>query len=233
MSQSLHLFRLQQVDRQLDQIQKRAIEIDQITSNNSAVRKAEDPLAKIEQQHRELIAEIKNVEDSISVKKIKIEQSEAALYGGKVINPKELQNLQIEISILKKNISQLEDDLLKKMIELEQIELLQIKSTTDLDQVKANFSTKNAGLLGEKSSNQIRHENLINERKAIIDQIDKVHIEIYEKMRNKKKGVAVSEIIDTVCSVCGSELSPAEWQAARNSASFVYCSSCGRILYAA
>lgn len=233
MSYSLHLFRLQQVDRQIDQIHKREIEIDQLTGNSSEVQKADAIFHSFEGQYQNLNLEISKIEDSIQSKKIKIEQSESSLYGGKVSNPKELQDLQTEISSLKKSIAQLEDDLLNKMIELEKIELARNNSISDLEKVKAGLITRNAGLLGEKTASQAKMVNLLDERKAIIEQIDNEQMGIYENLRSKKSGVAVSEIIENVCSVCGSELTPAEWQASRKSKSLVFCSSCGRILYAA
>lgn len=233
MSFSLHLFRLQQVDRQIDQIRKRDIEISHLTGNSSDVQKAEGIFKSFEQQFKDLNSEIKKTEDAIRSKKIKIEQSESSLYGGKVSNPKELQDLQVEIASLKKNIVQLEDDLLNKMIDLEKIDLAQINSKSELDKENSNLVTRNAGLLGERSSNQVKLDNLLNERKAIIEQIDQEQMKIYENLRAKKSGVAVSEIIENVCSVCGSELTPAEWQASRKSKNLVFCSSCGRILYAA
>jgi len=88
-------------------------------------------------------------------------------------------------------------------------------------------------LLGERSGNLLRKENLLTERKVESEQIDLQSLEMYENLKGKKKGVAVSEIVDLVCSACGAEVTPAEWQAARTSTTFVYCSSCGRILYAA
>lgn len=233
MSESLHLFRLQVVDRQLDQIYKRSMEIDQLISNNSDLKRKESDLKEIDNNRLRKVKEIQLDEDLIASKKIKSEQSESSLYGGKVVNPKELQDLQVEIGSLKKNISQIEEDLLTKMVELEKIELQQKNTIQDLENFKARSSEKNAGLLGEKTSNLAKIEKLLNEKKVIVEQINPEHVKIYETLRSKKNGIAVSEIIDKECNICGSEVTPAEWQATRSSNTLVFCSSCGRILYAA
>lgn len=47
--------------------------------------------------------DLKTAEAEAEAQKIKIEQTEASLYGGSVHNPKELQDLQREVASLKKH----------------------------------------------------------------------------------------------------------------------------------
>ena len=48
---------------------------------------------------------------------IKLDQNQSSLYGGKITNPKELQDLQIESDALHRKITDLEDKLIDLMIE--------------------------------------------------------------------------------------------------------------------
>src|SRR5688500_11179968 len=102
MSASLGLYRLQQVDRQIDQARAQ-LEIIQKTLENDA--ELRDSLAKVEEAqtgHHVARHELKNAEVETLGQKAKIEQAEASLYGGRVQNPKELQDLQKDVASLKK-----------------------------------------------------------------------------------------------------------------------------------
>lgn len=207
--------------------------MDILVNNNSVVKTAERMLIDSESAQKKITNEIKQLEDSIGSKKIKIEQSESSLYGGKVTSPKELQDLQTEIASLRKAISQLEDELLSKMVELEQANEILKGSVATIEKAKAKFSENNAGLHGEMSKIQSKLEKLANERQVILAQVEPGKIEVYEKLRIKKNGIAVAEIVDNECNICGSKLTQAEWQAARAPSGLVFCTNCGRILYAA
>ena len=88
MSLPFKLHRLQQFDSQLDQNRARLREIELILSDDSAL---------VEAQRREDAAtkrlaytqkSLRKAEENVKAQKLKIEQTEAALYGGKVRNPK-------------------------------------------------------------------------------------------------------------------------------------------------
>jgi uncharacterized protein len=69
------------------------------------------------------------------------------------------------------------------------------------------------------------------ERSAAVESIAPKELELYEKLRMEKRGVAVAMIEDKCCSACGSTLSSGQIQAARAPNSITPCPSCGRILY--
>ena len=121
MSQAFHLAQLQKIDTELDQIQSRMAEIDQILSTNELLDQAKKAEQIAKQNIKTAQKSIQQTEEAIQKHRIKMETSEAALYGGKIRNPKELQDLQNEILSLKKIISALEDEQLDYMLTLEAV----------------------------------------------------------------------------------------------------------------
>ena len=109
MSAALGLFRLQQVDSQIDQIEARLRTIQQTLENDVALRAANEGFAAAEAKHRDAERALKLTEAEVEKQRIKIEQTEASLYGGLVHNPKELQDLQKDIVSLKKHLETLEE----------------------------------------------------------------------------------------------------------------------------
>jgi len=231
MSQSFHLFQLQKIDTQLDQIQSRCAEIRTMIEQDSRMNNAQKCLEEAQlQAHRAQLA-LREIEDITQVKRIKIEQSEAALYGGAIRSPKELQDLQNEIASLKRHLSMLEDQQLGKMMQLEEAEATQKKAQTNLDQLNEQLISEYADLNGEKSRLERQRESLNAERSVIMGQISPENLDTYLRLRQQKKGLAVVSIEDEICGICGSTLTPAECQNARSPQKLVFCSSCGRILY--
>jgi predicted nucleic acid-binding Zn-ribbon protein len=232
MNLSFHLLQLQKIDTQIDQIKIRLGEIAKILSNNSKIKQAEADLAESKSRMHAAKMILQNLEAAANEKKVKIEHSEAALYGGKIHNPKELQDLQNEIASLKRTLAALEDDQLEAMLSFEQSEFALRDSQKALDEVHALVITEQAGLTGERTKLDKNLDTLHVERNAVLGQIPAEVVEMYQKLRLQKRGVAVSTVSDQTCTTCGTTLTPADWQAARSPQKIVFCSSCGRILYA-
>jgi len=172
------------------------------------------------------------LEQTAAAKKIKIDQSEAALYNGKIINPKELKDLQAEINSLKRTVGTVEDEQLTLMSQLEEIHLTLLQDQKSYNSVLTESESDNQQLFGEKSELDKEKEKLITERQAASGQIQAEVMNIYEKLRMSKNHIAVSAIEDQSCATCGSEITASDIQKARSSTSLSFCPSCGRIIYA-
>lgn len=227
-----HLYQLQKLDSRLDAINDRLKNISAFLQRDSRIRDAEalvNDKKSITTEHQK---KLKKIEDSIHEKRMKIEQSESSLYGGSIKNPKELQDLQKEIDSLKNSILTLEDSELTEMFELENAENEVDITSKNLEKVTSEVFTGQSQLLAEKENLEKDARKLSQERPAIVNQIPSEEITLYEQLRIKKKGIAVSSIEDQCCSACGTMLTPAECQAAKSPSRYIHCASCGRLLYA-
>ena len=231
MNQAFHLARLQRIDIQIDQINNRIREIDRLLRENGAVREAQKAFSDSESIELKAKKQLSLAESAVESQRIKIETNESALYGGKIHNPKELQDLQNDIASLKRRIAVLEDELLEAMLALEEAENKHKANKNELDKAQAHFISQNADLVGEKGKITGNLQRLMGEREAALKPIDPASLSIYQRLREQKHGIAVATVEDGACSACGTELRPAEMQAARSPHSIIYCASCGRILY--
>ncbi|HSK67413.1 MAG TPA: hypothetical protein VK888_10815, partial [Anaerolineales bacterium] len=122
MSAALGLYRLQQVDSQMDQARARLKTIQQTLENDAELRAASDLLASAEDRLREAERLLKQSEQEVEKQRTKIQLAEASLYGGRVHNPKELQDLQQDVASLKRHLETLEERQLEAMEVAEQAE---------------------------------------------------------------------------------------------------------------
>lgn len=231
MNQAFQLFRLQQIDSQIDQIDQRVAELDRLLAGDETVQNAR---RRAEETHRALEKArkaLKETEFAVHEQALKIEQTENTLYSGKVRNPKELQDLQKDIASLKKHMGVLEDRQLEAMVAVESAEEDDEQARAQLAQAQASFSEQSAGWRGQRDQLQRTRERLTAERAPALSPItDETRI-LYDRLRQRKNGVAVTSVTDGSCAVCGATIRPSEVQVARASQDLSYCSTCGRILY--
>ncbi len=232
MSQAFHLLQLQKIDSQLDQIESRAQEINALLSNHSEVETAQRLLQQADTVFKQKQQALRKIEQEAQAKRIKLEQSEENLYSGRVKIPKELRDLENEVQALKRALSALEDRQLEAMIELEQAETEYRQAELQVQRALATETEQHASLRGELENLLRNRDRLLREREVILNQIEPSNQVIYQQLRERKRGIAVATVEDDTCSACGSTLTPAERQAARFPHQLVFCSSCGRILYA-
>ncbi len=225
------LYRLQQIDLQLDQAKLRLDELIQLIENDSDLRKAEELFKRQEEITKDLEKKLHSIEHDVEQQLIKIEQSEAALYGGRIKNPKELRDLEEEVKALKRYLQVLEDRQLESMIVLEQETSTLQRLQNDLNRIQQDRIQQNSRYLGEKTEIEREIQRLENERLIATSGIEPEYYQRYQTIRTSKKGIAVSRIQDKCCSACGTTLTGGLVQDARAPDRMVICPSCGRILY--
>lgn len=182
------------------------------------------------------ISDLENKFSQIDAEKSQLQQknrlNEAKLYSGNVVNPKELIDIEKDISLNKKRIESLETE--------EAGILSQLDSRTNA------FSEKESEFK-EFGSNQVTK---FSELKFSITELSKTIAELeqhafdlvatlspqllaeFDELMVTKKGLAVAVIRDDCCGVCGSDISLNVRLSARSNATITNCPSCRRILIA-
>lgn len=231
MSGALNLYRLQNLDTRIDQIEARLTEIAKKLSDDRRVRRAKKILEQTQEKAKRARIQLGQIEDKVEAQRIKRKTNQSMLFSGKIKNPKELQDLQMESEAIKRYIAQLEDEQLEAMIANEAAENAEKQAKKDLGQAQARASEENASLLGEKEKIEEEHERLLREKEAVLQAIPLQALKLYQQLRKTKRGTAVTKVADGGCSICGQSLTPADLQSIRASNRLVFCPSCGRILF--
>lgn len=232
MSAALGLYRLQQVDSQMDQIHGRLRMIQETLQNDNVVRAASENFSIAENRNKSAERGLKSAEADFEKQRLKIEQTEASLYGGQVHNPKELQDLQNDVASLKRRLVTLENLELEAMMAFETTEKEYQAAKAELENTRASASTQHSDLIHESETLQKEIERLASERKAVMSDLPHSSVKTYDLLRERKRGLAVAVISDSACAACGGTLTPAQQQQARSTSQLFNCPTCGRILYA-
>ena len=232
MNNSFQLFRLQQKDTILDKTDKRLEEIDYQLHHDAEIEQLKEILIEIQNEIDPLNSKVAEITDKIQENNIRIEQTNASLYSGKVSNPKELQDLEMEIRSLKNAIDIYENEFFALISNLEIVEQKKVDVQKLLSSNNSRFQTQVSLLSAEKEELSAQIITFNTERAIIASQLDVKTLLLYSKLREQKNGIAVTTILDSSCAACGSMLTPAQCQQAKSTTEYFFCPSCGRIIYA-
>jgi len=231
MSQISILYRLQQIDSQLDNARIALQIIESKLGDDTIMQSPQQNIVQAEQKRLSELRRLRDAENKSYDTRVKIELSESSLYGGKIQNPKELQDLQNEIASLKRLIITLEDRELEAMMAVEEAEGKLTQANESLKDIEEKQIEQNAALNGEKTKLLAQIERLESERKATLPPISVADLSLYEQLRKIRNGVAVVNISSRACTACGATLTAALIQSTQSTGQLVRCPTCGRILY--
>ncbi len=232
MSLPFKLFRLQQIDSHFDRVNVRLGEIQLQMKEEEALQKAIGHEADTNANLQIAKKNLSKAEENVKEQRIKIETNESSLYSGKIRNPKELQDLQNDISSLKRFLAVLEDRQLETMIAFDEAEQEHNLAVQSLSIEQDRFNQNQKSLLDEEHNLQYEASNILAERQAATNTLGNDELIIYEQIRKQKRGIAVAKILNKSCSACGSTLNASLYQAAFSPNQITRCDTCGRILYA-
>jgi len=229
MSLAGQLYKLQQVDLELQRKQQELSEIESRLSDDKALVAAESKRASQKEQLEDARKKQKNAEWELEDLQEKVRQIDSKLYSGKTKDPKELINLEKEVKGLKSQIRPKEDALLGLMSQVEEIEA-EVKTTSEeVERLKREWEQSQDTLGQRKSEVEAVLAKLEGERNGLAQQIDPEVLNTYERLR-LTRGQAVVKVERGKCQGCHITVSTSQWQKAR-AGDLIQCNSCSRILY--
>lgn len=231
MSRSKTLFQLQQYDSELDSSYQRINEIEAILADQKDLENA----LKEQEQTEEILhskqKDLRSAELLVEEQNLKIAQNEKNLYSGAVTNPKELEDLQLESSSLKKYLLVLEERQLEAMLETEQAQDVYnhtVAMSTKLSDFK---KAQSEDLTKEKISLEKKIETLLSQKNSFLEKNEIPELGIYNNLRKSHGGVAVTIMVNGSCTSCGANIPSAIEQEAKSPGKISTCPTCKRILH--
>jgi predicted nucleic acid-binding Zn-ribbon protein len=225
-----YLIHLQELDSAIDRARRRIAEIPAVqeglesrsAASAAAVQAVKDRIAATNTTRREIEKEVAAVQGRLSKYKDQLMA---------VKTNKEYQAMQTEIATAEGLVRSQEDRLLDLMevSEKESADLKGAEAAMASDQ--AAIVAEQKGLDAEKTSLEAELTRLTEERTKVAAQISKEALAIFERAAHGRKGIAVAEARDGLCTVCHVRLRPQVFNDVRRNAAIIQCESCTRILY--
>lgn len=186
----------------------------------------------VETQRHELARSQQRLEDDISSINDKATQHDKTLYGGTIGNPRELQALQDEIEALKRRVSQLEDQELELMEQIEPLDAELARLAAERNGLDEQARALRAGIAEDEVAIDAELASVRAEREALVGDVEPELLAEYEQLRPHAGGIAIARLVNGSCGGCHLGLSAVEIDRIKKlpDDALVHCEECGRLL---
>ena len=221
---------LQETDLALDKARARLSDVEAQTGEGEELIAAREVVAERQEVLKQLRSQLHDAEWSVEDARGKAGGVEQKLYGGTIRNPKELSDLNDDLSSLKTQEAKREDSLLGLLVEMEEAEKQLESARSALAETDALWQREQASLLGEKARLEPEIAALETRRENQLPAVDAESMRLYQLLRERHRGQAVAGVERGMCQGCRIALPMSLVQKARSGGGLVQCVSCERIL---
>lgn len=231
MHQDLHLLiQLQDLDSAADRARKRLADIPiaqqgldaRIASRTAAVTAVKERIAAMQAARRDIEKDLAGVQTRLSKYKGQLME---------VKTNKEYQAMQKEMATAEQDVRAHEDRLLERMEEAETL-------AAELKVVEAALKAEQAAVVGEQKLLDAQRGEVDRElaqltaaRGGISSKLSAEALTLFQRVAHGRKGIAVAEARDGLCTVCHVRLRPQVFNDVRRNDGLYQCESCTRILF--
>lgn len=181
-------------------------------------------------QVHELRARLRSFELEVDGLGDKIKGVDTRLYDGRISSPKELSGLEQDEVMLKRRKSEVEDQMLEAMEQLEIAEAALKAQRAALDGITAEHANTAARDRMVIDDAILAIDKLNYAREQLSAQITPADLATYERLRHDKKGRALSRMKGAACEACGFAVPSGLASRVRMGQELSFCTNCGRIL---
>lgn len=234
-AQQRQLLELQDADTAIRQLEHRRANLPEqqaLDENADTLKRISAEYADRRERLEQLERSQKRHEDEIATVESRRKSEEGRMYSGQINSEKEVQALRGEISSLRARKNDLEDALLEIMQEREDLESM----VDTLKERHGELTSKVAELetARDEAARDIDAEMSTrqSERAELAAELPDEVIGYYDDLRERKRGLAVAELVGRTCQGCHLELTAIELEETRERAQrgLARCEQCGRIL---
>ncbi len=227
------LWKLQEIDLAISTVKQKIEEAPLQSGVDEATQKLEELNNRLSEEESRLKEDRKILKTlEMDTQKIVDDRKELSdnMYGGKISNVKELEQMQRKMELLAAKKKKLEDNILNLMESIEEQEALLAQTTAEFKQTTLDLLEKENRLAEDLSRFNLELARLEEERKSFAEKIEAKYLVKYTMLAEKNQGQALAKVIDDLCGGCRVFISSGLRGQLYNPAAMVYCENCGRLL---
>ena len=136
-----------------------------------------------------------------------------------------------EIETAQAEVGSFEDRLLERMLQQDELSAAVTAAERSLAAEEKEVAAERATLERERAELEEGLERTVGARRELEAQIDPSALATFEAVARSRRGVALAEARDGICTICHVRLRPQVFNEVRRNAGIIRCDSCQRILY--
>ena len=220
---------LQTIDLRIDGYkgEKEALQ-GEIAVLDAKVAEAQSSISEKQGELALLNGEIGKLEEGIAAEAENIRRTEA--HQKDIKTQKEYQAVSREITTAKKLSAELEEQLLQKMGQTEELKKAITGIEENLSALEQNFAAQKGEVQGKIDRLEADISGVIAAREAIVKGLPATMMKRYQLLREQRRGVAVVEARDGSCLGCNMQLPPQLYNTLFRGNELIVCPHCQRVL---
>ena len=224
------LYKLQQNDDNIKELENAIKEIP--TAVKSLESERDGKASIIENTKNKLSENVKErekLEKEVLMIKEKIKKYKEQM--DKSTTNKEYQGFISEIKFEEDNISSVEERIIERMLESDEIMKEIRESEAEYNKIAGEYNDKIKELTQNLTENKTKLNEALQERESLRKDIPEKLLNIYDQLIKKKGGKAVSFVETNFCGICNVKIRPQRFSELITTDGMFFCENCGRILY--
>jgi predicted nucleic acid-binding Zn-ribbon protein len=139
--------------------------------------------------------------------------------------------VQHEIAFAQTEIKKLEDTILERMMEGDDLTATLKRAEGDLTAEQKAIEADRRAMAADAVALTASLERIATERATLVAALDKQVLGTFEQVARKRNGIAIAEARGGVCTICHVRLRPQVFNTVLRNEAIIQCDHCNRILY--
>ena len=227
------LLDLQEIDLQIDRLldQRGSLpELEKYKASHEELQRKEKKREARAGTLKQLELDLDKAEGELEILEAKLQEHETRLFAGGM-SGRETEHMRLEVQSLKAQQEAMEERVLTMLEEIDPARAGVAEIGAELESIEATRSELESSIKQQWKTIDAEIARKEDRKEQALQPIDPELLEMYEKLREIKEGVAVAAYDHGVCGGCHMTLSPAEQEEAF-AADLPRCVHCRRILVA-
>jgi uncharacterized protein len=224
------LEQLQEIDLKIDRRKGEREEL--LREKGGLQQQLDDARLALDERRGEvegLTSEKESAEENLNAEKENIERSEARLTDIKT--QKEYQAVLKEVASAKKVKTELEEQVLQKMSQIDEIRIEAGKMEENLAELEKNLSVRQEEIQGKIDIIEKEMSTQDAEREGIAGALPPSLLNRYAMLRERRQGIAVVEAREGSCLGCNMNIPPQMYNTLYRGEEMLACPHCQRVLF--
>jgi predicted nucleic acid-binding Zn-ribbon protein len=143
----------------------------------------------------------------------------------------EYHAIQKEIEFAQTEMKAAEDKVLERMVEADDLAAAVKKSEADLASETKKVDADRKAMAAEFAELRSSLDRIRGERQVIVSALSPQVLSTFERVSQRRNGIAVAEARDGICTICHVRMRPQVFNTVRRNEEILQCDSCQRILF--
>ncbi len=229
------LLEIQERDTALDRLRHRRETLPEraeLETRFASARTLSARRAEVQQQRDAVHAEERRYDDEARTVEQHAAEVDKKLYSGTTSSPRELQAMQADLEMLRRQVSELEDQELEVMEQREALDADLEQLDRDISTTASEMERLQATIAGAEAEIDAEIAGEEDARRALAASVAEALLRDYERRRTQNKGAGAARLVGNTCQACHLSIPSTEAEAIRRAegTEIAYCDNCGAIL---